>query len=194
MPGKARKRSFLLAAITLVAVLAAGCGEDRSNLIPGDTAAEIDANLVLVGQLVREGDCFEALRASEEVRDEVEALGTDVDPTLRRSLLDGVTQLQIKVQDDCVQADTAPDVEPSVPEAPPEDSESPETGPGQNATGPNGDNGGANQPQPDPQPEPEPAPRPQPEPTPEPPTPPDDGSGGVGPPGGGGVSPPTGGA
>jgi hypothetical protein len=187
MPEKARKPSFLLAVITSIALLT-GCGEDRSNLVPGDTAAQIDANLVLVGELVRDGNCFEALNAAEEVRSEVEALGSDVDSTLRRNLLDGVTQLQIKVQDNCVQADSEPEVEPLVPEVTPEDTVEPEPGPEQNATGATGATGDTAGVTP-PQPEPEPAPTPEPT-----PTPPDNGSGGVGPPTGGGISPPTGGA
>jgi len=187
MPGKARKSALLLAVITSIALLS-GCGEDRSNLIPGDTAEQIDADLVLVGQLFRDGQCFEALKASEEVRSEVEALGSDVDSTLRRNLLDGVTQLQIKVQDDCVQADSEPEAEPLVPEVAPEDTGQPESGAGQNATGTDGATGDTGDVTPS---EPEPSPEPEPEPT---PTPPDDGSGGVGPPTGGGVAPPTGGA
>lgn len=187
MPEKARKSALLLAAITTIALLA-GCGEDRSNLVPGDAAAQIDANLVLVGQLVRDGNCFEALNAAEEVRSEVEALGSSVDSTLRRNLLDGVTQLQIKVQDNCVEADTEPVVEPLLPEVTPEEPEPVEPDPGQNETGPTGDTGGVTPPEPEPEPVPEPEPAPEPT-----PTPPDNGSGGVGP-SGGGVSPRTGGA
>jgi len=186
MPGKARKSTLLIAAIASIALLS-GCGEDRSNLLPGDTARQIDANLGLVEQLVRDGICFEALNAAEEVRNEVEALGSDVDSTLRRNLLDGVTQLQIKVQDNCVEADSAPTVEPVAPGTTPQDTTPVEPVPGQSVTGATGATGGGTQVQPDPAPAPAPTPNPT-------PTPPDNGSGGVGPPTGGGVAPPTGGA
>lgn len=185
MPGKARKSALLLAAIASIA-LVSGCGEDRSNLLPGDTAQQIDANLGLVEQLVRDGNCFEALNAAEEVRNEVEALGSNVDPTLRRNLLDGVTQLQIKVQDNCVETDSVPTLDPAAPGTTPRDTTAVEPAPGQNVTGATGETGGGTQAQPEPAPEPAPTPNPT-------PGPPDNGSGGVGPPTGGGVAPPTGG-
>ena len=52
---------------------------------PQDTSEQIEANLDEVGSLVREGNCFEALAVAEEVRTEVEALGSDVDSTLQRT-------------------------------------------------------------------------------------------------------------
>jgi hypothetical protein len=189
MPGKARKSTLLVVTFVSILLLSA-CSEDRSNLLPGDTAAQLDANLALVQQLNRDGDCFGALNAAEEVRNQVEALGSDVDPTLRRNLLDGVTQLQIKVQDNCVEADSVPTTEPVVPETP-ADTGPTEPTPDQNTTGSTGPTGdtGATQPAPTPEPDPAPAPDPAPPPT---PTPPDNGSGGVGP-STGGVSPRGGG-
>jgi hypothetical protein len=190
MPGKPSKSTLLIVIFASILLLA-GCSEDRSNLLPGDIAAQLDANLVLVEQLHRDGDCFGALNAAEEVRNQVETLGSDVDPTLRRNLLDGVTELQIKVQDNCVEADSAPTTEPVTPETP-EDTGTVEPPADQNATGATGATGdtGATTP---PSPEPEPAPAPDPAPTPNPtPTPPDNGSGGVGP-STGGMSPRDGG-
>lgn len=180
---KTRKAAVATIAV-VVLMVAAGCGEDRSNLLPRDTAQEIDAKLDEVRSLVREGNCFEALAAAEEVRTEVEALGSGVDNTLQRTLIDGVTQLQVTVQEDCVEADTAPPVAVT-PEPEPEPSEpvEPQNGGGATGetgasgpTGGGGGGGGGNQTDPDPQPEPEPTP------------PPDNGSGGVGPPTGGGQS------
>lgn len=184
MPSTVRKSALLLATIASIAIFS-GCGEDRSNLLPGDTAAQIDANLALVEQLVEDGNCFEALNAAEEVRTEVEALGDGVDSTLRRNLLDGVTELQIKVQDTCVEADTEPTPEPVSPEPPTDGTEPVDPDGDQNVTGATGDTGT--------DPQPQPAPEPTPTPTPDP-APPDNGSGGVGPSTGGGVAPPTGGA
>lgn len=171
---KSRKTTLCVIATAVVLSLA-GCGEDRSNLLPPDTAERIDSNLDQVRSLVREGNCFEALAAAEEVRSEVEALGSGVDDTLRRNLIDGVTELQIMVQDNCVEADTDP-VEPVTPEPVPEEVPVPE----EESTGSTGDTGSAGttdggDTQPDPAPEPQPQPEPQPD------TPPDDGSGGVGP-------------
>ncbi len=181
MPPKARKTILcLLASAAILAI--SGCGEERSNLLPPDTAERIDENLTEVRMLAREGNCFEALAAAEEVRTEVEALGSDVDDVLRRNLIDGVTELQITVQDTCVEADLDP-VEPVTPEPPVEEAPAPDEG----ASGPTGNTGdtgdaedtgttggGGNQPEPQPEPEPEP--------------PVDNGSGGVGP-GTGGAGP-----
>jgi hypothetical protein len=190
MPGKASKATLLIISLASL-LLFSGCSEDRSNLLPADTAAQFDANLVLVQQLSRDGDCFGALNAAEEVRNEVEALGRDVDPTLRRNLLDGVTQLQIITQETCVEADSASTVEPVLPETP-QDSGVSEPEPEPNATGSTGATGatGATD-QPAPAPETDPAPTPDPAPAPTP-TPPDTGSGGVGP-STGGMSPRGGG-
>jgi hypothetical protein len=166
----------LLSAIVIAAlVVLPGCGEDRSNLLAPDTSEQLEARLDEVRSLVREGNCFEALAAAEEVRTEVEALGGDVDATLQRTLVDGVTQLQVTVQDNCVEADTDPTAT-TAPEPAPEPVEipEPETGGGTTGdTGTTGTTGGGGQTEPDPQPAPEPAP------------PPDNGSGGVGPSNGG---------
>lgn len=182
MLSKTRKAAAVAIAAGLL-MLTSGCGEDRSNLLPRDTAQEIDAKLDEVRALVRDGNCFEALAAAEEVRTEVEALGNGVDSTLQRTLVDGVTQLQVMVQEDCVEADTAPPVT-TTPEPEPEPSEPVEPRNGGGATGQtgatgatggeNGGGGGGGQTDPEPEPEPEPTP------------PPDNGSGGVGPPTGGG--------
>jgi hypothetical protein len=194
MPKLLRIAFALLLAAFLLAV-PAGCGEDRSNLLPGDTTEEILANLDQVEALVEQGECFEALDAAEAVRGQVEALDRGVDEDLRRTLLDGVTQLQITIQDTCdTEATTdAEPVEPDPVELEPVDPVEPD--PAGGATGDTGGNqgndqqgggnqqggGGNQQPQ---RPTPTPTPEPTPEPTPPPaPTPPD--SGGVGPSNGG---------
>lgn len=171
-----------MAVVVSIAALT-GCGEDRSNLVPDAAAKQIDSDLERVKQLVKDGDCFEALDVAEGVRDEVEALGSDVDETLRLNLLDGVTRLQIKVQDNCEEADGEPTAVTTAPDAPADDTDT-----SQNTTSP------VNQGPTDtaaPQ-EPEPTSPPAPAPTPTP-TPPNNGSGGVSPPSSGGVAPPSGG-
>ncbi len=182
MPAKARQAAVLL--IAAIAILAAsGCGENRSNLLPADTSERIESDLDEVRSLSGEGMCFQALAVAERVRDEVESLGDGVDDVLKRNLLDGVTQLQITVQEDCEQVDLDP-AETVVPELLPEDpavsTPEPEQGATGDsaATGPTG--GGGNQPEPTPEPDPQPNPEPDP--------PVDNGSGGVGP-GTGGVGP-----
>jgi hypothetical protein len=185
MPKIAGKAALCAIAATAILVLS-GCGENRSNLLPPDTAEQLDAKLDEVRSMVREGNCFEALATAEEVRTEVEALGSDVDSTLQRTLVDGVTQLQVTVQDNCVEADTDPAATPEpAPEPAPTDTPEPETGQGTTGdTGTTGTTGGGGgQTGGEPQPEPEPQPDPEP-----PPTPPDNGSGGVGP-STGGVAP-----
>jgi hypothetical protein len=187
---RARLTTALLLSTAVVAGFA-GCGEDRSNLLPGDTAREIEANLDTVDSLVAEGNCIEALEASEDVRSQVEALPNSVDPVLRRNLLDGVTELQIKVQDTCEEADSeAPAVEPEpAPEPTPIEPE-----PDQNTTGGSGQQDQGNQGTTDGGTT-TPAPEPEPEPAPEPTPPPDDGTGGTGGSGNGsgGISPGSGG-
>jgi len=172
MPTKARKSTFCLLA-TVALLLLSGCSEDRSNLLPTDTAERIDSSLDQVPVLVRQGQCFDALEAAQEVRTEVEALGSDVDEVLRRNLIDGVTELQITVQDNCDEADTDP-VEPVTSEPAPEATPIPEDDTS-GTTGGTGTTGGG-----DTQPEPAPEPEPQPDPPPV-----DNGSGGVGPQSGG---------
>jgi hypothetical protein len=181
MPAITLNLTLLLAAIASIG-FATGCGEDRSNLVPGDTARQIDADLEQVKQLVRDGNCFEALATAEEVREVVESLGSEVDPTLRLNLLDGVTRLQIKVQDNCEEADSEPAVEVLRPDLPAEDTGAVEPEP----TSPTGQAGTGTTPTPEPTPEPAPVPVPT-------PVPPDNGSGGVSPPTGG-IAPPTGGS
>ncbi len=180
MPSKARNAAVLL--IAAIAILAAsGCGEDRSNLLPVGTSERIENNLDQVRSLSGEGKCFQALAVAEQVRDEVESLGAGVDDVLKRNLLDGVTQLQITVQEECEQVDLDP-AEAVVPELLPEDPTVNAPEPEQGATGDSGTTGptggGGNDPDSTPEPEPNPDPDP----------PVDNGSGGVGP-GTGGVGP-----
>ena len=93
-------------ALSLILVLAAGlivtaCGEDRSHLLPADDVRQIEANIDTVQQLVDEGQCFDALEASDLVMTQAEALPNTVDAKLKRSLIDGVVTLQILVGRQC---------------------------------------------------------------------------------------------
>ncbi len=68
------------------------CGEEDAQLLPGETAREITANLDAVKQLADEGDCVGAEAASEQVSEQVEALG-GVDRRLKQALEQGTERL-----------------------------------------------------------------------------------------------------
>jgi hypothetical protein len=70
----------------------AACGEEDAQLLPGETAREITANLDAVKQLADEGDCAGAESASQQVSEQIEAL-TGVDPKLKRALEEGAARL-----------------------------------------------------------------------------------------------------
>jgi hypothetical protein len=161
--------SALLLAATLV--LIAGCGTDRSSLLSSETAAGLEAELERVETLVAAGDCFAALDIADAALIEVEDLRGEIDDRLRNSLVDGLTELQIVIQDEC-RAETTEGVVIEEEPAPTD------TG----GAEPEQDRGDGGQ-----RPEPEPEPNPTPTPTPTP-TPPD--SGGVSP---GGTTPTPGG-
>lgn len=175
-------RSILAAAAVAASILVlAGCQEDRSNLIPRDSTERIEAEVEKIRDQVADGLCFEALRAAQRIEEELDGLGTSIDAALLRTLRDGVTQLQIKIQDECVEAGVT-DVESVVEESDPVVEPTPPSG--GTTTDPEppqeGQGGGSQQP-------PEPAPQPEPTPEPPPPTPPDN-SGGVSPSATGGSS------
>lgn len=91
-----------LAATGITVVLAAsitGCGEDRSNLIPSETAQQIERNLTGIQALADDDKCFIALDATRKVQKQVEGLSSSVDAELKRSLLDGVVALQVLLKD-----------------------------------------------------------------------------------------------
>ncbi|MGK2933189.1 MAG: hypothetical protein ACSLFD_10565, partial [Solirubrobacterales bacterium] len=119
-----------LAAGMLLAVIAAGtsgCGEDRSNLIPSETAQEIELSLSGVEKLA-ETDCFRALTATKAVQRQVESLPSSVDAKLKRSLLDGVVALQVLLQDPDKCQSTDATTEPAEPETETEVTPTGETG------------------------------------------------------------------
>jgi len=118
-PTGARARAALAtAAVAVCGGLLAGCGEDRSNLLPGETVKEISANLDRVRELADSGDCPGAVTAAQEVTRQVEGLGPAVDRRLKRSLRDGVTQLVLTVQQSCdtVEGTVTEEEEPVEPE------------------------------------------------------------------------------
>lgn len=110
---KPQPRGPLACLLTCLAVfpLLVGCGEDRSNLIPTGTSEELVVKLDEIQSLADSGECFAAADASLELGNQIERLGEKIDPRLKRSLLDGVTQLQLAIADidaaDCAEPGTA---------------------------------------------------------------------------------------
>jgi outer membrane biosynthesis protein TonB len=86
--------SLLPLVLGLAAALAlASCGGgDSAELLPGDTANQIDSNLDQVEQLAAAGDCLGAEDAAREVADQVEGLN-GVDAELKRALRQGAARL-----------------------------------------------------------------------------------------------------
>ena len=111
----------LLLAFPLVALVALGlgaCGEEDAQLLPGETAREITANLDTVQQLSDEGDCAGAESAAQQVGEQIEAL-EGVDRKLKVALEDGAARLG-EVVVECEESTTEA-VAPA--EIPPEDEE-----------------------------------------------------------------------
>jgi hypothetical protein len=107
--------AFLLAA--LVAAGLSSCGGEDAQLLPGETAREITANLDTVRALADEGDCEGAEAATEQVGAQIEALSVDAE--LKQALREGASRL------DEVIATCAPEIEETVealPEPPEETS------------------------------------------------------------------------
>lgn len=79
--------------VALAALLLAACGEEDAQLLRGETAREINANLDTVQQLADEGDCTGAESAVEQVGEQIEEL-EEVDPRLKRALEEGAGRLE----------------------------------------------------------------------------------------------------
>jgi hypothetical protein len=83
----------LLSCFVLVPLLS-GCGEDRSNLIPKDTADSLIEKINRAEELGDDNQCFAAATVALSAQKEIENLGGNLDRDLKRSLIDGVVQLQ----------------------------------------------------------------------------------------------------
>lgn len=80
-----------LAAAAVLGLTACGGGSD-AELLPGETATEINSNLDQVEQLADEGDCLGASDAAQAVSLQVEELG-GVDAKLKQALQEGAARL-----------------------------------------------------------------------------------------------------
>jgi hypothetical protein len=108
--------SLLALALGVAAAMAlASCGGGSdADLLPGDTAREITANLDAVEQLANNGDCAGAQAAAGQVSDQIDALG-GVDKKLKQALRDGAETLN-EVVANCVETTTEAVAPASVPE------------------------------------------------------------------------------
>lgn len=99
------------------AVALVSCGGDTEGLLPGQSADEIVSNLNQVEQDAVNGDCASAQSAADEVRQQIDDLGGDVNTQLKARLRDGAARLQQLVSTTC-EEDTAttPTVEPTTTE------------------------------------------------------------------------------
>jgi len=111
----------------LAAMLAlAACGEEDAQLLPGETAREITANLDAVQQLADEGDCSGAEAAAEQVSAQIEAIG-GVDRRLKQALEDGAERLN-EVIVECEESAGEAIAPAIIPEEAEEDEEKPKDG------------------------------------------------------------------
>lgn len=76
-------------------------GEDRSHLFPPENVAAINASLDEANTLARQGNCFQALKPAGEAQTLAETLPSSVDPALKRSLIDGVVTLVLRIGNQC---------------------------------------------------------------------------------------------
>jgi hypothetical protein len=76
----------------VAALVLASCGGEDAQLLPGETAREITANLDTVKQLTDEGDCLGAESAAQQVGEQIEAL-KGVDHKLKEALEKGAARL-----------------------------------------------------------------------------------------------------
>jgi outer membrane biosynthesis protein TonB len=114
--GRLRASLIVLALGATAALGLAACGGGSdAELLPGDTAGEINSNLDQVEQLANEGDCLGASDAAQAVSLQVEALG-GVDTELKQALQEGASRLN-EVVAGCEEATTEEETVPSIEEA-----------------------------------------------------------------------------
>jgi outer membrane biosynthesis protein TonB len=117
-----------LAIAAALGLVACGSGSD-ADLLPGDTASEINSNLDQVEQLANEGDCLGASDAAQAVSLQVEEL-SGVDAKLKQALQEGATRLNEVVagcEEAAIEEETVPSIEDAeVPEEEEKKAEKPE--------------------------------------------------------------------
>jgi outer membrane biosynthesis protein TonB len=112
--GRLKAISIALAFAVAAAATLSACGSEKADLLPGETASEINANLDLVETLVDEGDCVGAANAATAVGEQVEAL-TGVNEELKEALTKGANRLNeviVECDEAVEEEDTTETVEP----------------------------------------------------------------------------------
>jgi outer membrane biosynthesis protein TonB len=112
--------SLLALALVTTAIALTSCGGEDAQLLPGETAREITANLDAVRVLASEGDCAGAESAALQVSEQVEAI-EGVDERLKRALREGAAKLNEVVTECEEEVETVPDVTTTEVETPPSD-------------------------------------------------------------------------
>jgi hypothetical protein len=111
--GRLKQLLLALALAALAAATLSACGSEKADLLPGETASEINANLDLVEQLVADGDCVGAANAAATVGEQVEGL-TGIDKDLKAALDEGANRLNeviVECSETSEEEDTAADEE-----------------------------------------------------------------------------------
>jgi outer membrane biosynthesis protein TonB len=109
-----------------MALISCGAGND-ADLLPGETASEINASLDMVRDLANSGDCEGAQDAAQQVSDQIDGL-SGIDGKLKQTLLDAAERLN-EVVADCVDTTTEAISPATIPEpaesttGPPEEKE-----------------------------------------------------------------------
>ncbi len=116
------KAIFVALALTLPAAGAlSGCGGADAELLPGETASEINANISLVEDLVAAGDCIGAENAAAAVSEQVESLD-GVDQELQETLARGAARLNAVIGE-CVEAPDESEDDETTPSEEPDEKE-----------------------------------------------------------------------
>ncbi len=104
--------ALVLGAAAAVALVSCG-GGGNAELLPGNTAKEITANLDKVKQLASGGDCVGAQSEAQQVSAQIDALG-GVDKRLKQALREGAVRLN-EVVANCSTTTTVPTAPTTVP-------------------------------------------------------------------------------
>ena len=96
-----------------MALISCGGGND-ADLLPGETASEINASLDMVRDLADSGDCEGAQDAAQQVSDQIDGL-SGIDGKLKQALLDAAERLN-EVVASCVDTTTEAISPPTIPE------------------------------------------------------------------------------
>jgi hypothetical protein len=155
-PARAHRRVAALAAAAALALLAAGCGEEKGKPIPARIATPLASELDELLQRVDNGDCSAAKRGNlKRIDKRMDQLPDDVDPDVRSELERGVDNLNDLVETECreerkpektQEEETTPETTPpeqTIPETtPPEETQPEQTEPPDDGGGEGGGGGG----------------------------------------------------